>query len=88
MSSAAMTARVQRELKWLMGWFFLPLVLLIGSDLVFSNSPLPFWKRLVTLEDTCSYGICFILPAVLYILVLIIRMVVTALRRRRQITAD
>jgi len=88
MSDTTVNARVRTELRWLVGWFVVPMLVLIGFDLALSKSPLPFWKRLVTLEDTCSYGICFILPAVLYILVLIIRMVVTALRRRRQITAD
>ena len=28
-------------------------------------SPLPIWRRLVTLEDACPYGVCFIIPLIM-----------------------
>ena len=46
--------KIARELRWFLGFFVLPMALLIGFDLAFSSSPLPFFKRLMTLEDTCS----------------------------------
>jgi hypothetical protein len=49
-----MKARVLRELKWFVGWYVVPVLVLIGLDLVLHPSPLPLWKRLLTLEDTCA----------------------------------
>ena len=65
--------KIARELRWFLGFFILPMAMLIGIDLVFSHSPLPLFKRLITLEDTCSYGVCFIVPAILYLGTLLIR---------------
>jgi hypothetical protein len=73
--------KIARELRWFLGFFVLPMVVLIGIDLAFSSSPLPFFKRLMTLEDTCSYGICFIVPAILYLASLLIRIARGAWRR-------
>ena len=73
--------KIARELRWFLGLFVLPMVILIGIDLAFSHSPLPFFKRLMTLEDTCSYGICFIVPAILYLASLVIRILRGAWRR-------
>jgi hypothetical protein len=73
--------KIAKELRWFLGFFVLPMVVMIGIDLAFSSSPLPFFKRLMTLEDTCSYGICFIAPAILYLASLVIRIVRGAFRR-------
>jgi hypothetical protein len=68
-----MKSRVRRELKWFFGAFIAPMLLLIGTELALSRSKLPLWRRVVTLEDTCAYGSCFILPAVVWIVVLGLR---------------
>jgi hypothetical protein len=73
--------KIARELRWFLGFFVLPMALMIGIDLAFSSSPLPFFKRLMTLEDTCSYGICFIVPAIVYVVALGIRIAMDARRR-------
>lgn len=73
--------KIVRELRWFLGFFVLPMAVLIGIDLAFSSSPLPFFKRLMTLEDTCSYGACFIVPAIIYLLALGIRIAIGARRR-------
>jgi hypothetical protein len=73
---------MRKELRWFFAFFVLPMVVLIGIDLAFSISPLPLWRRVTSLEDTCSYGICFIAPAILYLASLAIRISITALRRR------
>jgi hypothetical protein len=74
--------KIARELRWVLGFFMLPMVVWISIDLAFSSSPLPFFKRLMTLEDTCSYGACFIIPAIVYVLALAIRVVVDARRKK------
>jgi hypothetical protein len=74
--------KIARELRWFLGFFVLPMVLMIGIDLAFSTSPLPFFKRLMTLEDTCSYGACFLVPTIIYLLALGIRIAIGARRRR------
>ncbi|MEA2336806.1 MAG: hypothetical protein QOE82_813 [Thermoanaerobaculia bacterium] len=73
--------KIRRELRWFAGLFVLPMVILIGIDLAFSHSPLPLWRRVTSLEDTCSYGICFIAPAILYVASLLIRLSIGAFRR-------
>ena len=75
--------KLKRELRWFFGFFVLPMAVLIGIDLAFSHSPLPLWRRVTSLEDTCSYGICFIAPAILYLAALIIRISMAAFRRRQ-----
>jgi hypothetical protein len=75
--------KIKRELRWFFGFFVLPMAILISIDLAFSSSPLPWWRRVTSLEDTCSYGICFIVPAILYLGALAIRISVGALRRRK-----
>jgi hypothetical protein len=75
---------MRKELRWFFGFFVLPMVVLISIDLAFSHSTLPLWRRLTSLEDTCSYGICFILPAILYLAALVIRISVGAFRRRKE----
>jgi hypothetical protein len=75
---------MRKELRWFFGFFVLPMVVLISIDLAFSHSTLPLWRRLTSLEDTCSYGICFILPAILYLVALVIRISVGAFRRRKE----
>ena len=72
---------IRRELRWFLGFFMLPMVILISIDLAFSHSPLPLWRRVTSLEDTCSYGICFIVPAILYLGTLVIRISLKAFRR-------
>ena len=74
--------KIVRELRWFLGFFVLPMVVWISIDLAFSSSPLPFFKRLMTLEDTCSYGACFIVPAIVYLLALGIRVVADARRMK------
>jgi len=74
--------KIGRELRWFLGFFVLPMLVWISIDLAFSNSPLPLFKRLMTLEDTCSYGACFIFPAVVYVLALGIRLVAGARRMK------
>jgi len=78
---------MRNELRWFFGLFVLPMVILISIDLAFSHSPLPLWRRVTSLEDTCSYGVCFIAPAILYLGSLAIRISVTTLRRRRAASA-
>ncbi|HEV7428479.1 MAG TPA: hypothetical protein VGQ46_19140 [Thermoanaerobaculia bacterium] len=73
---------MRKELRWFFLFFVLPMVVLIGIDLAFSSSPLPLWRRVTSLEDTCSYGICFIAPAILYLASLVIRISINATRRR------
>jgi hypothetical protein len=73
--------RIAKELRWFLWFFGLPMVVLISIDLASSKSPLPLFKRLMTLEDTCSYGACFIIPAILYVIALGIRVAVDARRR-------
>lgn len=73
--------KIRRELRWFLGFFVLPMVVLISIDLAFSSSPLPLWRRVTSLEDTCSYGICFIVPAILYLGTLVIRISMKAFRR-------
>jgi hypothetical protein len=72
--------KIARELRWFLLFFVLPMTVLIGIDLAFSSSPLPLFKRLLTLEDTCSYGICFIVPAIIYVVALGIRVALDARR--------
>ena len=73
--------KIRRELRWFLGFFVLPMVVLISIDLAFSSSPLPLWRRVTSLEDTCSYGICFIVPTILYLGTLVIRISMKAFRR-------
>jgi len=68
-----MKSRIKREAKWLFVAFIAPMVLLIGDGLVFTKSRLPLWRRVLTLEDTCAYGSCLIIPALIFIYVLFIR---------------
>ena len=72
---------MRKELRWFFGFFVLPMVILIGIDLAFSSSPLQLWRRVTSLENTCSYGICFIAPAILYLASLLIRILRGAFRR-------
>jgi len=74
---------IGKELRWFIGFFVLPMVILISIDLAFSHSPLPLWRRVTSLEDTCSYGICFIAPAILYFASLVIRISIGTFRRRQ-----
>lgn len=74
--------KIAREVRWFLGFFVLPMVLLIGSDLAIRSSPLPLFKRLLTLEDTCSYGSCFLVPAIVYLVALGIRIAVDARRTK------
>jgi hypothetical protein len=74
--------KIARELRWFLGFFVLPMVVWISIDLAFRSSTLPFFKRLMTLEDTCSYGACFIVPAIVYVFALAIRVVVDARRMK------
>jgi len=64
---------MKRNLKWFFWGFIVPMLLLIGADIVSSKSQLPLWRRILTLEDTCAYGSCFILPAIFFAVVLFIR---------------
>jgi hypothetical protein len=75
--------KTKKELRWFFGFFVLPMVVLIGIDLAFSSSPLPLWRRVTSLEDTCSYGICFLAPAILYLAALLIRISMRARRPER-----
>lgn len=63
---------VKRESKWLMVAFIIQMALLIGAELLFTRSPLPLWRRVLTLEDTCAYDSCFIIPALIFIYVLFV----------------
>jgi hypothetical protein len=74
--------KIARELRWFLGFFVLPMVVWISIDLAFSSSSLPFFKRLMTLEDTCSYGACFIVPAIVYVLAFGIRVAIDARRMK------
>ena len=70
--------RLLRELGWFAAGFVLPFAVLIAIDVLTRPSPLPLGRRLLTLEDTCAYGICFVIPAVVYLAVLLMRRVVGA----------
>ena len=61
-----LTPTLRRELKWFGLYFGLPFVALVGFDLLSRPSPIPLWRRLLSLEDTCTYGICFVLPGLFY----------------------
>jgi hypothetical protein len=74
--------RIAKELRWFLWFFGLPMVVLISIDLASSKSPLPLFKRLMTLEDTCSYGMCFVVPAIIYLLALGIRLAAEARRMK------
>lgn len=73
---------IAREVRWFLGFFILPMAVLIGIELVSRPSPLPFFKRLMTLEDTCSYGSCFLVPAIIYAVALAIRIAMDARRTK------
>jgi len=74
--------KIAREVHWFLGFFVLPMVLLIAIELAFRSSPLPFFKRVMTLEDTCSYGSCFLVPAIIYVVALGIRIAANARRAK------
>lgn len=76
--------KIAREIRWFLGFFLLPMVLLIGIELAFRSSPLPLFKRLMTLEDCCSYGSCFLVPAIIYVIALGVRIAADA--RRTKVT--
>jgi len=69
---------VLRELRWFGLAFVLPFVAIVGLELALSRSPLPLWRRLTTLEDTCAYGACVLIPGLVYVAVTMTRL----LRRR------
>jgi hypothetical protein len=54
----------KRELLYFLMLFGVPCVALISLGM--ATSSLPFPERLCTLEDTCAYGSCFILPGLLW----------------------
>jgi hypothetical protein len=64
---SGMSKRVLFELVVILIGFGAPLVALIAFDLATRESPLSLALRMRTLEDTCSYGICFILPLFIYL---------------------
>lgn len=46
--------------------FGLPFIALVGLSALTARSPLPLWRRLATLEDTCPYFSCIVVPLVIY----------------------
>ena len=55
-----------REAAWFFVFFALPCLGLVIHDMV--RSPIPFPQRLCTLEDTCAFYSCLILPGFVYAL--------------------
>ncbi len=66
-------SRWKRELGWFAAGFVAPFAVLLLVEVVARPSPLPLWWRLLTFEDTCAYGYCLLLPAVVYGVVLLAR---------------
>ena len=65
----SMVFHPRRELKILVLAFGVPFVALLVFDLVNTPSPLSWWKRILTFEDVCTHGMCFILPVIIYVCV-------------------
>lgn len=61
--------RILLEIRYLVLGFGLPALFFIGLEIALSNSPLPAWHRLCTLEDTCAYGFCFAVPVMSYVVI-------------------
>ena len=48
-------------------WAFgVPFLCLHALDLLPHRGGAPFWQRLLLIEDACSYGVCIIVPAMIY----------------------
>ncbi len=58
--------RVIEELAFFALAYGIPFVALVLLSTMTSRSPLPLWRRLLTLEDTCPYFFCFIVPVFTY----------------------
>ena len=71
-----MADRLLYEVKWFAAGFVVPLGIVLVLEMAFIASTLPLWRRVLTLEDTCAYGLCFLIAAVVYLVAL-------GLRRRR-----
>lgn len=57
---------VKRELKWFFWSFVVPMLLIVGGELALRESPVPFWRRVFTLEDACAYGWCVVAPGLIF----------------------
>lgn len=66
MTDPSPSHRVRRELAFFGLAFGLPFVALVLLSVLTVPSPLPLWRRLVTLEDTCPYFVCIVIPLLVY----------------------
>lgn len=68
-----MKSRLAREAKWFGGGFLLPFLAVLAADLLTSRSPMPAWKRVLYLEDICTYAMCLVLPSMVYLAASLVR---------------
>jgi len=56
----------KREAIWFLVLFAIPALGLVVFGLV-QPSPIPITQRVCTLEDSCAYGYCFVVPGFIYV---------------------
>ena len=61
-----MRHRLRRESSLFAVAFGIPFFGILAAELLTSRSPLPLRDRLLTLEDTCVYGACVVVPLLVY----------------------
>jgi hypothetical protein len=72
------------ELRWFLLGYGVPFVVLYGAALLTARSSLPLWRRALTGEDACPYYACFVLPAIVYVPLRAIGLLIEVVRRRKQ----
>ena len=61
-----MRHRLRRESFLFAVAFGIPFFGILAAELLTSRSPLLLRVRLLTLEDTCAYGACVVVPLLVY----------------------
>lgn len=77
-----------KEAQWVALGFVMPLVLLNVIEVILISSPVAAWRRLLWLEDSCPYGYCFLVAAVIYGVVRYVIWVKAGFRRWRRRETD